>query len=154
MDLLTTSIGIGLAVALLLSEFFGMAGAGLVIPGYLALHLTNPVQVAVTIAAGLLAFFAVRALSSVVIIFGRRRTVLMILVGYVIGVASRYFTNFINFPDGVAAGEFAIIGFIVPGLIAVWIDRRGIIESICSLMIASVIVRLILIVVLGPKVIP
>jgi gamma-polyglutamate biosynthesis protein CapC len=125
-----------------------------VIPGYLALHLTNPLQVAVTVAAGLLAFFAVRALSSVVIIFGRRRTVLMILVGYVIGVASRYFMNFISFPDGMTAGEFAIIGFIVPGLIAVWIDRRGIIESICSLMIASVIVRLILIIILGPKVIP
>jgi gamma-polyglutamate biosynthesis protein CapC len=153
-DLLTASIGIGLAVALLLSEFFGMAGAGLVIPGYLALHLTNPLQVAVTIAAGLLAFFAVRALSTVVIIFGRRRTVLMILIGYVIGIATRYLMEFVHFPEGMSADEFAVIGFIVPGLIAVWIDRRGIIESICSLMIASVIVRLILIILIGARLAP
>ena len=36
MDLLSVSIGIGLGVSLMLSEFLGIAGGGLVVPGYLA----------------------------------------------------------------------------------------------------------------------
>ena len=40
---------------------------------------------------------------------------------------------------------FTVVGYIIPGLIAIWIDRQGLLESICSLLIASVVVRLILI---------
>ena len=147
-ELLPISIGIGLGVNLFLSEIFGIAGGGLVVPGYLALHLTRPLSVIVTLAAGLAAFGIVRALSSIVIIYGRRRTILMILAGYLMGMIARYF---VGVPSEEAAIEYSIIGFIVPGLIAVWLDRRGIIESFCSLITASVVVRLILILIFGSE---
>ena len=154
MDLLTVSISIGLGVALFLSELFGMAGAGLVVPGYLALHLTNPVLVAATIVAGLAAYVFVRALGSIMIIFGRRRTVLMILAGYLAGMGARYLVDVTGLAANHGTGELTVIGFIIPGLIAVWIDRRGIIESLSSLVIASVIVRLILILAFGQRLLP
>ncbi len=146
MDLLSISIGIGLGVSLLLSELFGLAGGGLVVPGYLALHLTQPLTVALTLAAGFAAFVIVRALGSIMIIFGRRRTVLMILIGYLMGMVARYFI-----PEHVATSgaEFRVVGYIIPGLIAVWLDRRGIVESFCSLITASIVVRLILIIIFG-----
>jgi poly-gamma-glutamate biosynthesis protein PgsC/CapC len=148
MDLLSISIGIGLGVSLLLSEFFGIAGGGLVVPGYLALHLTEPLTVAVTLAAGFAAFIFIRMLGSIVIIFGRRRTVLMILAGYLAGMLARYFISQQGGPDGV---EQRVVGFIIPGLIAVWLDRRGVIESLCSLITASVVVRLLLILIFGAR---
>jgi poly-gamma-glutamate biosynthesis protein PgsC/CapC len=148
MDLLSISIGLGLGVSLLLSEFFGISGGGLVVPGYLALHLTEPLTVAVTLAAGFAAFIFVRMLGSVVIIFGRRRTVLMILAGYLAGMLARYFIAQQGGPDGV---EQRVVGYIIPGLIAVWLDRRGIIESLCSLITASVVVRLLLILMFGAR---
>ena len=154
MDLLTISIGIGLGVALFLSELFGMAGAGLVVPGYLALHLTNPVLVTATIVAGLAAYVFVRALGSIMIIFGRRRTVLMILAGYLAGMGARYLIDVAGLTTSQGTIELTVIGFIIPGLIAVWIDRRGVIESLSSLVIASVIVRLILILTLGQRLLP
>ncbi len=146
MDLLSISIGIGLGVSLLLGELFGLAGGGLVVPGYLALHLTQPLTVVLTLAAGFAAFAIVRAFGSIMIIFGRRRTVLMILVGYLMGMLARYFI-----PDhGPTSGtEFRVVGYIIPGLIAVWLDRRGIVESFCSLVTASIVVRLILIIIFG-----
>lgn len=147
-ELLPVSIGIGLAVNLFFSELFGIAGGGLVVPGYLALHLTEPLSVIVTVATGLAAYGLVRALSSMVIIYGRRRTILMILAGYLMGVVARYF---IGAQTEEAAIQYAVIGFIVPGLIAVWLDRRGIIESLCSLITASVVVRLILILIFGSE---
>lgn len=145
-ELLPISIGIGLGVSVFLSELFGLAGGGLVVPGYLALHLTDPPTVGVTIAAGFAAFLLVRALGSVMIVFGRRRTVLMILAGYLTGMIARYLMQGVG--DQL---EYQVVGFIIPGLIAVWLDRRGIVESLSSLLTASVIVRLILIIFMGPR---
>jgi hypothetical protein len=45
--------------------------------------------------------------------------------------------------------DLSIIGYIIPGLIAIWIDRQGLIESVSALLIASVIVRIILILITG-----
>ncbi len=143
-ELLPFSIGIGLVVSILLGEVFGMVGAGLVVPGYLALYLTQPAIVITTVSAGFAAFILVRAIGSFVIIYGRRRTVLMILAGFLMGSLARFFIH----PPGNEL-EFAVIGFIIPGLIAVWLDRQGVIESICSLLTASIIVRLILVLIFG-----
>lgn len=143
-EFLPVSIGLGLGVGVLVAEIFGLAGSGLVVPGYLAIYLTQPLIVVVTIFAGLTAFFLVRVLGSFIIIFGRRRTVLMILAGYLTGMLFKYFVNIPGYHQ-----EFDIIGFIIPGLIAVSLDRWGIIESLCSLLTTSVIVRLILIFIFG-----
>ena len=146
MDHLTLSIGIGLAVSLIFSEIFGVAAGGMVVPGYFALYLMEPASIAVTLAVAFAAFALVRILSSFMIIYGRRRTVLTILIAYLIGVAARRFFQD-SFPD---AGEGQIvIGFIIPGLIAIWLERQGIIETLCALCVASVVIRLILILVLG-----
>jgi poly-gamma-glutamate biosynthesis protein PgsC/CapC len=102
--------------------------------------------VIVTLAAGFAAFGLVRALSSVIIIFGRRRTILMILAGYLMGMIARYF---LPAQSEEAAIQYSVIGFIVPGLIAIWLDRRGVVESFCSLITASVVVRLVLILIFG-----
>src|SRR5919112_5141913 len=87
MNLLPVSIGIGLAVSLLFSELFGLAAGGMVVPGYVALHLAKPWNVVLTVGAGIATYFIVHALSSTMVIYGRRRTVIMILVGYLIGMS-------------------------------------------------------------------
>ena len=145
-ELLPVSIGIGLCVNIFLSEALGIGGAGLVVPGYLALRLTDPLSVAVTLACGFVAFGAVKAIGSTVIIFGRRRTVMMILAGYLTGMGARLIAGDAL---GSEALEYQVIGFIIPGLIATWLDRRGVVESFCSLIIASAIVRLILVLIFG-----
>jgi hypothetical protein len=45
--------------------------------------------------------------------------------------------------------DLTIIGYIIPGLIAIWIDRQGLVESLSALIIASTIVRLLLIIITG-----
>ena len=78
MELLSLSVGIGLAVSLLFTEMFGVASGGMIVPGYIALSLTRPLDVALTIGAGVVTFAIVHTLSSFVILYGRRRTVSMI----------------------------------------------------------------------------
>jgi len=146
-ELLPLAVGIGLAISLLFTEMFGIAAGGMIVPGYLALNLTRPINVALTIAAGFVTFAIVHSLSSFMIIYGRRRTVLMILVGYLIGVFLRWATGGIQ----VGGTELTVIGYIIPGLIAIWLDRQGIVETTSALVTAAVAVRLILIVILGTE---
>ncbi len=147
MEYLPLSVGIGLAVSLLFTEMFGIAAGGLIVPGYVALNLTKPVDVALTIGAGFATWAIVHTLSSFTIIYGRRRTVLMILIGYLVGMLLRWST-------GVYAHnsvDMTVIGFIIPGLIALWLDRQGVIETVAALITASVVVRLILVLAVGAE---
>lgn len=162
LNLLALSIGLGLVVSLLFSELFGLAAGGLVVPGYIALYMERPIDVAATLAAAMLTFFLVRILSSFVIVYGRRRTALMILLGYATGVllssalASAFESaaepaTLASAPALAALGrqtlEAGVIGYIVPGLIAIWLDRQGVVPTLAALLTSAVVVRLILILV-------
>ena len=150
MHLLPVAIGIGLAVSLLFSELFGLVAGGMVVPGYIALALSRPLDVALTIAAGILTYGIVHALSSTILIYGRRRTVITILIGYVLGMSIGTLSlGSLLAADSSPSSEVAIIGYIIPGLIAIWIDRQGIVETISVLLIAATVVRLVLILTFG-----
>lgn len=140
-ELLPISIGVGLAISLLFTEFFGIAAAGMVVPGYVALHLSHPMAVALTLAAGLVTYAIVHALSAVVIIYGRRLTAITIVIGYVVGELFRWLGS----QTAGLYDDFAVIGFIIPGLIAIWILRQGIIETASAIVTVSVVVRLVLV---------
>lgn len=153
-DLLPLSIGIGLAVSLLFSELFGLAAGGMVVPGYIALAMSNPFAVALTIGAGFATYAIVHALASVVIVYGRRRTVLMIVVGYLVGALIRMLVGEAHSNAMLisAAESYTVIGYIIPGLIAIWFDRQGIIATTSTLLTAAVVVRLTIILLLGAEV--
>jgi poly-gamma-glutamate biosynthesis protein PgsC/CapC len=146
-DSLPVAIGIGLAVSLLFSELFGLAAGGMVVPGYIALSLSNPIDVVLTLLTGFLTFAIVHALASIAIVYGRRRTVLMILVGYILGAITRAVAGGV-LPEDVGS-EQTVIGYIIPGLIGIWIDRQGAAETFSTLLIAAVVVRLVLLLTMG-----
>jgi hypothetical protein len=100
--------------------------------------------VALTIGVALAAFGVLSILETFFIIFGKRRTALMILVGYLLGIGLRSWT-------GLFSGDLEIIGFIIPGLIAVWMDRQGVVETLTAMTIVSVAVRLVLILAIGTE---
>jgi gamma-polyglutamate biosynthesis protein CapC len=145
-ELLPVSIGIGLVIGLLVSEVFGIASGGLIVPGYIALYMLNPLDLIATLAVAFVAFGVVSVLGNFLIVFGRRRTALMILVAYLFGMGIRNWT-------GLFAAEWEIIGYIIPGLIAVWMDRQGVVETLTALTIVSAAVRLMLIITLGAELI-
>jgi poly-gamma-glutamate biosynthesis protein PgsC/CapC len=155
-DLLSASIGIGLAVSLLFSEMFGLAAGGMVVPGYIALYLNRPVDVMLTLAAALVTYFVVHSLSTFIIVYGKRRTVLMIIIGYLVRGLFDQIPFYASQPlfdlsqhFGTAPATFAVIGYVIPGLIAIWMDRQGVIETLAALVTSAVVVRLALMLVFG-----
>ena len=144
-ELLSLSIGLGLAGSLMFGELFGIAAGGMVVPGYMALYADRPIDIGLTLLAAFVTYGILMGLSQIAIVYGRRRIALTILIGYLVGMA---------FTWGIGVQyeritESAVIGFIIPGLIAIWYQRQGVLETTISLVTAAVMVRMLLIVLLG-----
>ncbi|HSC86621.1 MAG TPA: poly-gamma-glutamate biosynthesis protein PgsC [Polyangiaceae bacterium] len=148
-EILPVAIGIGLFVSLLLSETLGVASAGMVVPGYLALYLDSPSYLVGTLLACLLTYGCVRVAGRFLILYGRRRTALAILTGYLAGAGVSWMLE--RWVPGFEPGAHAVVGFIIPGLVAIWMDRQGVFETLGALSVCSAFTRLVLLAVWGAE---
>jgi poly-gamma-glutamate biosynthesis protein PgsC/CapC len=144
--LIAEAIGLGLVTSLLFTEAVGFAAGGFVVPGYIALYLDRPFQVLGTVIAALLTFGVLKLSSRFLLVYGRRSLVLAVLVGFLFGALTARVPafSFASFEAGIAA-----IGFIIPGLLAYWMTRQGILQTLAAMIVAAVLVRLALIVLHG-----
>ena len=140
------ALGLGIAINLLFTELVGLVSGGLVVPGYLALHLGQPSRVLATLAVGALTFLTVRwGVMRLVILYGRRRFGVTILTGF---VWHGLYLAFIGSVPGIGA-DLRVVGYIIPGLMANTALIQGWWPTVGMTLLIAVIVRLILIAV-GP----
>ena len=85
-----------------------------------------------------------RNLSRIMLIYGRRRLILSLLIGFFIGYVLRIIMDTYNINIFINNFELSYIGYIIPGLIASWMDRQGVIRTISVILIVSSIVNLIM----------
>lgn len=137
---LTEAIAIGLIAGFFLYEWFGLSPGGFVVPGYVALFLDRPWALAATAVTCLLAWGVVRGLSHWLVIYGRRRFMLMVLAGF----ACQWLVELGGRALPAPLPQADVIGFIIPGLIANELDRQGVVSTFSALAILAVIVRLVL----------
>jgi len=140
--MLWLSVGLGLVLSLGFAEWFGLAAGGLVVPGYIALFWHEPFKIIGTVIIALAAFGSVKVASSYMLIYGRRKLILTVLVGFVYAWLFRFALGGVVIEG---FGNFDPIGFIIPGLLAYWMDKQGILDTLSTMVIASIIVRLLLI---------
>ena len=138
------TIGLGIAFSLILSETLGVTAGGVIVPGYIALYLHQPAQVLMTFLAAIIVIGILKILSSYMFIYGKRRLVLTLLLGFIIGYMSRnlFFSPVDNF-------SYAVIGKIIPGLIASWMDRQGVVRTISVVLVTAVLVKLLVMLLSG-----
>ncbi|MDP2208893.1 MAG: poly-gamma-glutamate biosynthesis protein PgsC [Bacteroidota bacterium] len=148
-EIIIQSVGIGLVLSLVFTETLGLAAGGMVVPGYVALMLHHPLRIVGTTLVSLLTFVSMKFLSNYIFIYGRRRTVLVILIGFLFGWLSR---EILIIQTNAITLELQTIGLIIPGLIANWMERQGIIQTISTMIIAAVIIRLLLMIITGGEV--
>lgn len=134
------TIGLGVLISLLFHEVFGAAAGGIVVPGYIAMHLHEPLRLLGTFIVSFVTFLAIRLISRFMFIYGRRRLVLAILLGFIFGYLSR---QMIAYEMLAADVRLEAIGFIIPGLIANWFERQGVVKTIATVMIAAPLVRIL-----------
>ena len=132
-------IGIGMVLSLFLTETLGVTAGGIIVPGYIAMNLENPERLVITFGVSILTFLIIKLLSKFIMVYGKRRLVLALLIGFLLGYLSRS-ENMIT--AGLGTTEFMVIGNIIPGLIANWMDRQGVLRTISTVLITAGITKL------------
>jgi uncharacterized membrane protein YeaQ/YmgE (transglycosylase-associated protein family) len=88
----------------------------------------------------------VRFLTNYILIYGRRRIVFSIILGFLFGWFAKN-AFILSFPAYTV--ELKSIGYIIPGLIANWMERQGAVKTLCVMVTTAIIVRLILMLLSG-----
>lgn len=138
------SVGIGILLSFIFTELTGFYAGGIIVPGYLAFFWQEPLRIIATIITALISCFFVKFLSNYVIMYSRRRFTACIIIAYLIGWFYRYiFVEFVPISE-----DLRVIGYIIPGLLANDMLRQGIISTLSSLAIVSILVKLIMLIVI------
>ncbi|MBA7629027.1 Capsule biosynthesis protein CapC [subsurface metagenome] len=135
---------IGLVIADLYVEILDVYPGGIIVPAYVALYYDQPLRILVTILVAFLSLYSYKFLSRFLILFGKRRFVMLVLLGAV--WAQIWFLllpHFFSDPIGLKA-----IGWLIPGLLANNLEKQKIVPTLASMLIVSTItyflVRLLL----------
>ena len=126
---------VGLLLALLYTEIMEIYPGGIIVPAYIALYLDQPFRIAATLLIALLSLLTYRLLSRFFILFGRRRFVMLLLLGALWGQLW-----FIVVP-GVFPGtmELRMIGWVIPGLLANNCEKQRLPATLASLFTVAVL---------------
>jgi gamma-polyglutamate biosynthesis protein CapC len=144
--ILTECVALGLLLSLYLSEVLGFVAGGLVVPGYFVVISSKPMMLLATIGASLLSLLCLRLLSKFMLIYGRRRLLIAVLLGFLFSELSRML--FYISPSELLI-ELQAFGFIIPGLLAYWMDKQGVFPALGMLSVVVTIVRLLIIIIHG-----
>ena len=133
------AIGIGMVLSLFLTETLGVTAGGIIVPGYIAMNLEDPFRIIITFSISIITFMIIQLLSKFMLIYGKRRLVLALLIGFILGYLTKenLFLNQMN---------YLVIGNIIPGLIANWMDRQGVLRTIFVVLITAGITKLFIMV--------
>ncbi|MEI6275716.1 MAG: poly-gamma-glutamate biosynthesis protein PgsC [Prolixibacteraceae bacterium] len=127
---------IGLLVGFVFYELTGISPGGILVPAYFALFILDYERIFVTISLALLIFLILRLLSSYLILYGRRKFLLAVLISFFLKLLIE---NQIQ-PIGIMKLDLQSIGYIIPGLVANEMDRQKIAPTLLSLGIVTLII--------------
>ncbi len=127
---------IGILIAVLYTEITNVFPGGIIVPAYTALYLDEPLRVLMTIVIAFLSLYTYRGLSRSLILFGKRRFVMFILLGVVWAQLWIILLPYVfKGPSGLKA-----IGLIIPGLLANNLEKQPTFFTLASLLIVSTII--------------
>ena len=129
----------GVLASIVFLELTQISPGGVIVPGYIALTLDDPLRLAVTVALSLLTWGAVRLLSEHIILFGRRRFAVFIIISFLL----RYATGLITAEAHLPISAAMVIGYLVPGILAHEIDRQGVVKTLSSMLLVAVALKLV-----------
>jgi poly-gamma-glutamate biosynthesis protein PgsC/CapC len=132
---------IGILLGYLYYEVTGISPGGVIAPGYFALFIKQPDKMGMTIIVSLLVWATLQFLSRHFILYGRRKLLMAILMGFFFKLVIEIWIQ----PVVAFHLDLQSIGYIIPGLIANEMTRQKILPTIFSLGIVTILVYFIII---------
>lgn len=126
-------IVVGLILAIIFYEVTDVSPGGIIVPGMMAYYYYDPERIIATLFISIITFLLIKLLSNYSILYGKRKYTVTLLVAVLIAFTTNLiYSNFtINFFD------IAIVGYIIPGIIANEFSKQGIFKTLLGLVIVS-----------------
>lgn len=140
-----TSINIvilGVLISIFYYELTDVSPGGIVVPGLLVLYITQPFKLIYTILIALLSFIIAKLLSKKLLIFGKRRFVVLIIISLLLNLL---FTGIFSLFSGITV-SISLIGYTIAGLLANDFYKQGVKKTLPSLVIVVGILELIVLI--------
>ena len=137
--MLFSTVALSVILSFLVTELTGLLTGGMVSAGYLAFYFSEPMRILSTFLLSALIALILRLSREFLILYGRRRFMLSILLSilFVYALEKAYF---IMSPLSL---DLRVIGYIIPGLIANDMEMQGIIRTSLALIIVTALVKLL-----------
>ncbi len=130
---------IGLIAGFLFYEFVGISPGGVIAPAYLAMYVLQPGKIGMTLLLSLLVYLIIRLLSSRFILYGRRKLLLALVLGFLLKLG----LDLLIRPMAFIPFDLQSIGYIIPGLIAHEMTRQRVLPTLLSLGIVTIFTYLV-----------
>jgi poly-gamma-glutamate biosynthesis protein PgsC/CapC len=134
-DMIYETFFIGLLLAVFYVEIMDIYPGGMIVPAYIAMYLDQPLRVLATLLIAILSLLTYRFLSRFFILFGRRRFVMLLLLGAMWGQLFFFIVPHIF----AGATELRMIGWVIPGLLANNCEKQKFLETLTSLFVVAVL---------------
>ena len=132
---------IGLILSLIFVEKTGFTPAALIVPGYIALIVEDPIYLLLVLLISLVTYLVVTyGIAKITILDRNRKLVAMIAVGVAVMLIIDYFLPMMSF----GIYELMAIGLLVPGLIAYTVSKQGMVFSYVSILLLGGLTYLIM----------
>lgn len=136
---------LALLISLLFTELTNLLPGGIIVPFYFALYLDDPVKIVATVVSALIAMVVVKFLSRFMILYGRRKFALYLIIG----VLEKILFTYLYFGNSYLFYNLSMtIGYLVPGILARDMEKQGVIKTLGALSIVVLMIRLLQMVIL------
>lgn len=131
---------LGIISSLLFYELTEISPGGIIAPVYLAMYVDNPQKIFITLIISILAYLVVKLLSNFIIIYGRRKFAVYILVSIVLKYLLDRLGLFLLDYE-ILISMTSAIGIIIPAIIARDIEKQGYLKTIVSVLIVAIFIK-------------
>ena len=131
---------IGLVLGFLFYELTDVSPGGVIAPAYCALFVHEPMKIVMTVVIALAVWGIMELLSKRLILYGRRRLLLCLVLGFCIKVVIE--TQIQTLP--VFQFDLQSVGYIIPGLIANEMARQRVLPTVAGLGIVTAMTYLVI----------
>ena len=134
--MLQQAIGLSIILGFLSTELLGLFTGGLISAGY----VEQPWRILSTLALSLAVYGLTKLIGRLVILYGRRRFMLTVILGILLGWLYESCSYYIS---GISQ-DLRVVGYIIPGLLANDMCKQGIWRTVLMALLCALVIRLIL----------
>lgn len=131
---------LALLISLVFTELTNLVPGGIIVPFYFALYLDDPVKILATVISALIAMAVVKFLSRFTILYGRRKFALYLIIG----ILEKILFTYLYFGNTYMFYNLSMtIGYLVPGILGREMEKQGVLKTLGSLTVVTLIIRLL-----------